>query len=68
MSITTDIVDSSGVRFFYTDQQPEQIGGILTVGHSVIGTMIIPPLVESYTVTSYCSQTCTNAVSIYIIK
>ena len=64
--IATDIIDSSGVRFFYTDQPPEQNTALLTVGHDVIGHMIIPPRVERYTVNAYCSQRCTNAVSVQL--
>ena len=62
----TGIYDSSGVRLYYTDQAPEQTAGILPLGHSVIGHMIIPPRVERYTVIGYCSQRCTNAVSMSI--
>jgi len=60
----TGIVDSSGIRFFYTDQSPEQNAAFLPIGHDVVGHMIIPPHVERYTVNGYCSQRCTNAVSI----
>ena len=63
----TGIVDSSGVRFFYTDQPPDQKAEILVVGHNVVGHMIIPPRVEKYTIYGYCSQRCTNAVSNYIL-
>ena len=63
----TGIVDSSGVRFFYTDQPPEQKAAFLGVGHGVIGHMIIPPRVERYTVNGYCSKRCTNAVSNHIL-
>ena len=49
---------------YYTDQAPQQIAGILPIGHNVIGHMIIPPHVERYTVTGYCSKGCTNSVSI----
>ena len=63
----TGIVDSSGVRFFYTDQPPEQKAALLPIGHNVVGHMIIPPRVERYTVIAYCSQRCTNAVSSYIL-
>ena len=59
----TGVVDSSGMTFYYTDQAPEQNVGYLGFGHNVIGHMIIPPRVERYTVTGYCSQKCTNAVS-----
>ena len=60
----TGVVDSSGIRFYYTDQAQAQNVGDLGFGHSVNGHMIIPPRVERYTVTGYCSQKCTNAVSV----
>ena len=63
----TGIVDSSGVRFFYTDQPPEQKAAFLPIGHNVVGHMIIPPRVERYTVNGYCSQRCTTAVSSYTL-
>jgi len=64
---TTGIFDSSGVRFYYTDQPPEQKAAFLGLGHQVIGHMMVPPRVERYTVHGHCSQRCTNAVSIYLI-
>lgn len=60
------IIDSSGIRFYYTDQPPEENVGILTFGHSVVGHMIIPPLVERYTVKAYCSERCLDAVSVLV--
>ena len=65
-AFTTGIFDSSGVRFFYTDQPPEQEAAFLGVGHQVIGHMMVPPRVERYAVHGHCSQRCTNAVSIYV--
>ena len=61
----TGVVDSSGVRIYYTDQTPQQTAGIFPLGHNIMGHMIIPPRVERYTVTGYCSKGCTNSVSIY---
>ena len=61
--LIADLVDSSGVRYFYTDEPPEIRAGIFPVGSAVIGHMLIPPNVERYTVTAYCSMNCTEAVS-----
>ena len=60
----TGVFDASGIRLYYTDHTPEQTAGFLPFGHNIVGHMIIPPHVERYTVTAYCSQKCTNAVSI----
>ena len=57
------IVDSSGIRFFYTDEPPQQRAAILTLGHQIVGHMIVPPQVERYTVNGYCNQRCTDTVS-----
>ena len=67
----TGIVDSSGIRLFYTAHSPKDNAGVLTIGHNVIGHMIIPPHVERYTVTGFCSQKCTDKVSVlvtYLLK
>jgi len=65
--LSTGIVDSSGVRVFYTDQPPKENVGVLIFGHSVAGHMIIPPRVERYTVKAFCSQKCTDKVSVLVI-
>ena len=57
------IVDSSGMRMYYTDQPPKIETEMLILGHVTIGHMIIPPGVERYTVTAFCSQKCTETVS-----
>ena len=64
---TAGLIDSSGVRYFYTDEPPEMRAGILPIGHHITGHMIIPPGVERYTVTSYCPLNCTNAVSYEVL-
>ena len=61
-----DIVDSSGFRVYYTDRAQEENAGLLFIGQNVVGHMIIPPGVERYTVNAFCSNRCTNAVSIKI--
>lgn len=54
------LIDSSGVRYFYTDETPEIRAGIFPVGYGVRAHMLIPPNVERYTVTAYCPMNCTN--------
>ena len=60
------IVDSSGVRMYYTDTPRQEDVGILTVGHRTIGHMIIPPGIQHYTVHGHCPSWCTNDVSITV--
>jgi len=62
------VVDSSGFRVYYTDKPRQEDAGILIVGHSVIGHMIIPPGVQHYVVNGFCSSDCTNTVSAKLIQ
>ena len=62
--IYTGIVDSSGIRLYFTDQPPQQNAGIMTLGQPFMGHMIVPPHVDRYTITGHCPQGCTDAVSI----
>ena len=64
IDVYTDIIDSSGMRFYYTDQPPEINAGILTLGQPFIGHMIVPPSVPRYTITGHCTENCTSIVSI----
>jgi len=63
----TGIVDSSGIRLFYTTHSPTESAAVLSIGHRVIGHMIVPPRVERYTVKAFCSQKCTDKVSVLVI-
>ena len=56
------IVDSSGLRFFYTTEEPEQRAGIIMMGHDVTRHMLIPPRTQNFTITGICSIDCTNTV------
>ncbi|KAK8384812.1 hypothetical protein O3P69_014395 [Scylla paramamosain] len=53
------VVDSSGVRLLYTEQLREHDAGVLTLGHTVSPTMIIPPGQE-WTTVAHCTSTCTQ--------
>ena len=65
--VYTGIIDSSGIRFYFTAEPPQQNAGIITVGQPFMGHMIVPPHVERYTVAGHCQQKCTNAVSTLIL-
>ena len=56
------ILDSSGIRFTYTDEPPQHRAGALTVGYAVHSGMIIPPGQDDYTITGHCPGVCTNKV------
>lgn len=57
-----DIVDSSGMRFFYVNAPREHDAGVLYMGHSVVPLMIIPPGANNYTISGICGAQCTERV------
>ena len=59
---TTDVTDSSGLRFFYVREPREHDAGVLYIGHSVFPTMIIPPGTDNYTISGVCGAQCTERV------
>jgi len=50
---------------FYTAHAPKENAGILLMGHSISGHMIIPPHVERYTVRGFCPEKCIDKVSAF---
>ena len=56
------MIDNSGIEFFYTSTRRQHEAGILTVGHAVRSSMIIPPNTESYYIVGECSADCTRMV------
>ena len=58
----TGVIDNSGIEFFYTSTRRQHEAGILTVGHAVRSSMIIPPNTESYYIVGECSADCTRTV------
>jgi len=61
-SVHTGVFDSSGLRFHYTATPPREEAGILTVGHSVVSNMVVPPQADSYIVQGLCPGSCTAKV------
>jgi hypothetical protein len=64
----TGVVDSSGLRFYYTNQARAQNAGIMYFGHIVTRNMLVPPRTNNYTIAGICTAECTNAVSLYNLK
>lgn len=58
--LRNDIVDSSGIEFFYTSGRREHDAGIMNVGHFVQNIMVIPPNAANYTIIGQCSPECTS--------
>ena len=64
----TGVVDSSGMRFFYTRNKPTYEAGSFAVGASVSPLSIIPPNQESFIIYGLCSMKCTDEVSVDILQ
>lgn len=62
------VVDNSGMRFYYTTEQPAQEAGALSLGHDVVGSMIVPPGATNFTITGVCPADCTKVLQSYSIK
>ena len=62
------VIDSSGISFFYIDTPREHDAGILILGHSVSGIMMIPPGSTNYTTPGFCFSECTNQVGTMYIQ
>ncbi|XP_042238957.1 uncharacterized protein LOC121877254 isoform X2 [Homarus americanus] len=54
-----DIVDSSGVRIYYTDRLRQYDAGILMAGHSITPMQIIPPNRKWLSI-GHCTGSCTQ--------
>ena len=56
-----DRVDSSGIRFYVTDQLRQYDIGYLTFGTDPTPiSMTIPPQMQEFTIDSYCPQNATQ--------
>ncbi len=61
--LTLDIIDSSGMIYYLTSEEPDQLAGVLTLGHNVESLMIIPPKSADYTIAGICDTSCIDTVS-----
>ena len=55
------------MRFYYTEEEPENRAGILFLGHAVIPSMIVPPRADNYTIAGLCSSICTDRVRFTVL-
>lgn len=62
------VVDSSGMRYFYTTEEPEILAGAISFGHNVVPYMFVPPKSRNFTITGICSPDCTNSVSYHTMN
>ncbi|XP_037072924.1 DBH-like monooxygenase protein 1 [Pollicipes pollicipes] len=56
----TGLKDSSGIEMFFTRSLRPVEAGILSVGHSVTSTQLIPPGQKNFITASVCAGTCTE--------
>jgi len=63
VSYFAGIVDSSGIRFFYTEQLRSNDAGVLRLGHSLSPvSIVIPQNQTSFPVRGDCSNDCLEQV------
>ena len=61
------MIDSSGMRFYYTSTPREHDAGIMFLGHDVRPLMIVPPGAPNYMIGGICTANCTESVCRMII-
>ncbi|KAG0721914.1 MOXD1 1 [Chionoecetes opilio] len=54
------VVDSSGLRIFYTEKLREHDAGLLMVGHGVVPQHIVPPKQQRFISAGFCDSSCTK--------
>ncbi len=63
-SMRSDINDSSGMAFFYTETAPRYEAGILPMGLVTGPRHVIPPGSQNFNTFGDCAPECTRDVSI----
>ena len=56
------MIDSSGLRFYYTKQLRKYDAGVLQVGAFVDDTLMIPPKETNWEINGFCNEECTREV------
>ena len=62
--LVSGIVDSSGMEFFYTTEEPVNRAGVLAIGSSVNPIMMVPPKLDQLIINAFCSASCLDRVSL----
>lgn len=57
------LVDSSGIRFYYTRHLRKYDAGIMELGVEYTDKLAVPPGQTSWPMTGYCIDSCTETVS-----
>ena len=56
------MIDSSGLRFYYTKQLRKYDAGLLQVGAFADSALMIPPNETNWEINGFCSEECTRKV------
>ncbi|CAL8101372.1 unnamed protein product [Orchesella dallaii] len=56
----TDAKFSTGVEVFYTDKLRKYDAALMTIGHTVVASLMIPPQQKDFQIVGHCSTGCTN--------
>ncbi|KAF0309318.1 DBH-like monooxygenase protein 1 [Amphibalanus amphitrite] len=59
-AVRPGVVDSSGVRLYYTEHLRPSEAGLLNVGHDIAVTQMVPPGQTDYVVNGLCHSSCTR--------
>ena len=57
------MLDSSGLRFYYTRQKRKYDAAMLQVGKMVTPNLVIPERQQKWEAVGYCSQDCTQRLN-----
>ena len=57
------VVDSSGIRIYYTDKLRPNEGGVMAFGNPPKNVIVVPPRQENYIQSAICTNQCTDYVS-----
>ena len=60
--IFLDVIDNSGLEFFYTTTPPKEEAGMLFIGYAAASSIIIPPNADNFVIKSVCSADCLSQV------
>lgn len=62
------MIDSSGLRLYYTDKLRQNEGAMLVTGVVISPFQVIPPGQKAYKTAGYCDFHCTHSVSKHILS
>ncbi|XP_070555180.1 DBH-like monooxygenase protein 1 [Ptychodera flava] len=58
--LNSSLIDSSGIRIYYTSNLRQYDAGIMSIGAGTDQSLVIPPRANQFVIKGYCSKECTN--------